>query len=305
MTVTLVDNASAGLTKMREQITGLSSGQAKQSMDAFQRSQKEMGNQLKELAAVATGGTQAVIGMISKFGALGLVMGAGVNLMKQYSESLAAIGRLSKTLGVPAAEIKNVVDQLKAVGASGEEATELVRGFANALVDLNLRGSATYRNLMQHAGTHGQQMQALIKQVETASGLEEQLNIVLAAGEKVRQAAFDEEIARGISVEAARRDAKAREKEFVAQWGVNLEVAERTHKRFINMTAEQRAEYDKIIAQGEQVDGHLQRDGPHDRRNKAEIVFGVGADNGRGAAIDSARDRRHRQSIRQDEAARF
>ena len=94
LTVTLVDNASAGLTKMREQITGLSSGQAKQSMDAFQRSQKEMGNQLKELAAVATGGTQAVIGMISKFGALGLVTGRG----RQSHEAIQRVARRHRPL---------------------------------------------------------------------------------------------------------------------------------------------------------------------------------------------------------------
>ena len=76
----------------------------------------------------------------------------------------------------------------------------------------------------------------------------------LRLGRRFARVLFDEEKARGISAEAARRDAKAREKEFVAQWGVNLEVAERMHKRFINMTAEQRAEYDKIIAQGEQVE---------------------------------------------------
>ena len=82
LTVTLVDNASAGVAALKNQIQSLTSGQTKSSFDTFQRQQKEMGAQIKDLAAAALGGEKALLGFIGKFGALGLAASAGASALK-------------------------------------------------------------------------------------------------------------------------------------------------------------------------------------------------------------------------------
>ena len=134
LTVTLVDNASAGVAALKNQIQSLTSGQTKASFDTFQRQQKEMGEQIKSITSLAFGGEKALLGFIGKFGALGLAASAGISGLKGIADSLNNINRAAQTLGVPAANIKNIADQLARFGISAQEATELVAGVTKASV---------------------------------------------------------------------------------------------------------------------------------------------------------------------------
>lgn len=56
LTVSLVDNASAGIAALRGNIQALTSGQTAASFETSKRKQREMGDQMKELTAAAIGG---------------------------------------------------------------------------------------------------------------------------------------------------------------------------------------------------------------------------------------------------------
>jgi hypothetical protein len=45
-TVSLVDNASAGIAALRNQVQGLGSAQTAQAFETFRRNQRDMGNQI-------------------------------------------------------------------------------------------------------------------------------------------------------------------------------------------------------------------------------------------------------------------
>ena len=260
LTVSLVDHASAGIVALRNQIAGLTSGQAKQSFDTFQRQQKEMGNQIKELAGLAIGGEKALLGYIGKFGALGLAASAGIAAMKSYSAALTDINNLSKTLGVPAANIKNVVDQMARWGISAKDAQATVAGLTRAVVDLGRIGSPAYADLMRKSGLYSGAMQQLVQQLEATANAEDQINLIVKAGETIQKNRHDQFIVQhkgqmdAVALEAAaKRDAAQSEEEWFQKLNLSGDVLVKIHGKLQNMTAAKKQFYDDSIAEAQKV----------------------------------------------------
>ena len=229
LTVSLVDNASAGITKLREQITGLTTGQAKQSMESFQRGQKEMGEQIKLLTQAAVGGEKALLGYIGRFGALGLAAAAGIDSMKRLGEELNRINQLGKNIGVNPVQIKNVADQFKAAGANAADANKEIAGLTDKMVDLTRAGSAARQHLMQMAGPQfAANMAAGIRAIENATNLVDKFNIArqLAENAAASRRARDVDPSNPFRKSPSEADADAAKvrREIMAQFGMTPEV---------------------------------------------------------------------------------
>lgn len=253
LTATFIDNASAGVAALRGNIQQLTGGATSQQLEKFKRSQEDMGKQIKQLTDFAIGGERAMIGFIGKFGALGLAATAIIGTLKTAAERMAEINRLSAVVGVPAANIKNVVDQLIRAGASAEEARGLVSQFTGALVDLGRAGSHTRMELIQMGGRYAQQMRELIDQMENAGTIEVKLNLARAAAENVRRNRYEQLITLGKSEAQARADAAAAEDTFYQKLGLNAATMERMHSRFMTMTDEQRKANEEALRRGEEM----------------------------------------------------
>ncbi len=276
LTVSLVDHASAGIVALRNQITGLTSGQAKQSFDTFQRQQKEMSNQIKELTGVAFGGEKALLGYIGKFGALGLAMSAGIGVVKEFAKSMNDIGRLGQSLGVPATQIKNIVDQLKAHGASQAEATAEVEGFTKALVQMGRIGSPQYQALLQRSGQFSTQMATIIAQMENAKTVEEKMNIAREAAANIQKNRYQQDITLHKSESEAQADSTAAANEFLEVLGLHLSTQQRIEGQIKSMTAAEAAHQAQLIKEGEEVTAQWNKIGESAEHAEAAMLKAFG-----------------------------
>jgi uncharacterized membrane protein YgcG len=250
LVVSLSDNASAGLRALRSEAQQLASGATAAAFEKFKRAQQDMGAQIKDLTNLIGGGEKALLGFIGKFGLVGAAAASMIGTLKVVAERMNEITRLSERTGVPAANIKNVVDQLVRAGASAEEARGLVSGFAEALVDLGRKGSAAREELARRGG---QAAIDLLNKIEQEADLEKQLNDLIEAGEHVRENRYQQDKARGQSETQARRDAAKAEDDFLALFKTNAATIERMHQRFTTMTAEQKRNNEDLLAQGEKT----------------------------------------------------
>jgi hypothetical protein len=130
------ENISAGVMGLRNNITKLTSGPAQSSLEKFKKDQQVSINQLKEFATSLIGGERDLVSFIGKMGAVGLAVTAGGAAMRSFAERMGDIVRLGDRLGVPAANIQNVVVQLGQMGVSSENAKELVTNLTHTLVEL-------------------------------------------------------------------------------------------------------------------------------------------------------------------------
>jgi hypothetical protein len=276
LTVSLVDNASAGIVALKNNIQQLTSGQTAASFETFRRQHRAMGDQIKELTAAAIGGEKAMLGYISRFGALGLAASAGVASMKSYAQSMADINRMSQTLGVSREQIKSVVDQWTAVGASTQEAEDQLRSFTQAVVDLNRRGSPQFQELLHHAGGFEDQMVALVRQVGAASTAQDKLNLVTQAGEAVRKNRIEQDKAMGASIAQQAADGAKAQEEFLRLWGLSADLVARLQKQFDNLTTAQAAHNKQVLDDGEELVRAWNQIGAAAKNAKEEMLLAFG-----------------------------
>ena len=222
-------------------------------METFRRKQREMGDQIKEMTGLAIGGEKAMLGYIGKFSALGLAASAGVTAMKSFASQIADLNRLGRDIGVPTANIINMVEQLKKAGASTEEATTFVKGLTGAMQEFGRRGSREYQELLQHAGSYSAAMQKLVQDMERAQSIEEKGRLLQEAVANARRNATNAAIEHGkTQAEADIAGAKAAEN-LAERFHTNIDTLNRMTEAFQNMTGEQKAAFDAQIKQGEEV----------------------------------------------------
>ena len=255
LTVSLVDNASAGIQKLRQEILGLSGGEADKSFELFKRKHREIGEQVKDVTGALLGGEKAILGYIARFGTLGLAASAGAAGLQQIAESINNISRLGQQLGVPAANIKNVVDQLRRYGISAQDAMELVTGLTKATVDLGRYGSPLYQDLMNRAGAYTGAMQGVIDKLISAQTVEQQINGVMAAGNIIRKNRHDGYIEqhkdqkdKAALEAAADRDAANAEVEWFTRLHLNSATLMRILENVQDMTPQLKRAIDEQLA---------------------------------------------------------
>ena len=212
-----------------------------------------MHKQIKELTEAAIGGTGAMVGYIAKFGALGLAAAAGINKIKEFAQSINEIGRLGESLGVPATHIKNIVDQLKEHGASQKEATDEVRGFTEALVEMGRIGSPQYQALLQRAGAYSQAMANVVAQMEKVNEIEDKMNVARQAAQNVQKNRYEQDIRMGKSDSEAKSDAAKAANEFLGALKLHLDTQQRIEGQIRKMTPEQLKQQDELLKKGREV----------------------------------------------------
>jgi hypothetical protein len=253
LTVTLVDNASAGIASLRNQIQGLSSGQTKQSLDTFQRGQKDMAAQIKELTTAAIGGERALLGYIGKFGTLGVAAAAGIDALKTMSQQMEDFNNLSKNIGVEPTAIKNMVDQLRAVGVSSGDAVGEIKGLSEALARLGRYGSPQMQDLLHASGAYSDIMDQLLRKIENTAKFEDKQNLVRRAASEVQARRYKQDIDMGEEASQATEDAALAYNEFLSHFQEHGAIQTKLSGDFTKYTEEQKKNAQAIIDQGVNV----------------------------------------------------
>ena len=253
LTVSLVDNASAGIAALKNQIQSLTSGQTRQSFETFQRQQKDMGAQIKDLTTAAVGGEKALVGYITRFGALGIAAAAGVASMKNLAQTLNEINIAAKMTGVPAVEIKNVTEQMAKYGISSKDALATIQGITKATVELGRMGSPQYQELMEKAGRYSGEMAGLVRQLERTQDVHEQINIVIEEGAIIAKNRHDQDIAMGKTEAEATRDAAQVQQEWFERLGTSAQTLLLIREKLRDASPEDAARYKEELKDAEKL----------------------------------------------------
>ena len=184
LTVSLVDNASAGVIALRQNIAALSSGPAAASMEKFKRQQQDMTKVVKDMTDVALSGEKAMIGMIARFGAAGVAIGGLATLVGKAASSLADLDRASKTLGLPTPQVVHFTREMQKYGLSLQEAQANIESMAKAQATLRRGNDPNLLDLRRHAADITA-MDAMIKATLALNNLEERHNLIRANYEHI------------------------------------------------------------------------------------------------------------------------
>ncbi|QIG93805.1 N-acetylmuramoyl-L-alanine amidase [Bradyrhizobium sp. 6(2017)] len=227
LTVTLADNASAGLTKLNEEVKLLGSGAGQQHLEKFKRETGELQQKIKGLGN-EIGETFKGLGMLRgglAAGAAGLAL-FGFEIMRQskalveYAEKIRTLNQQAKQIGVSPSQYKDVIEQLKAFGISGETAANSVSAVSAKIADLQRQGSQLRLELLKNAGPDAQSvanMQAYLDRLTHAKDITTQLNIIREGGEQVYRNA--------IRAGASEQEAANRRNNFWQLQGYNAQLA--------------------------------------------------------------------------------
>ena len=215
LTVTLVDNASAGLEKLKAQlkdIGGEGEGGGGKHLAKLGDQTKSVGEAVKKMA----GGFDEAFKSLGMMrlgiagGAAGLAL-FGVEIMRQIknvgelTDQMRAIGQAAKNIGVDPAQLKSVIEQFKEVGVSSETAMGSIQAMTAKIAELQRTGSRLRVEMMQAAGHDPEaqkNMEAYLDSLKNAKTLAEELNVIRQGGEDVYRHALEQTHS---EVEAANR----------------------------------------------------------------------------------------------------
>lgn len=221
LTASFVDEASRGIARLRADLNQLTTGTGKAQLEAFRRGQEETSKKIKELAEAATGGDKALISFAGKLGLAGVAAGtvgvalhAGLEGLKAYSDKMVDLGNKARVMGVPAAELKSVVEQFERLGVPAALVEQSVAQFADKLGSLGRIGSAERQEMIVAAGTFRNEMARAIQKIEEQDQLSDKLNIALELGQIVFNNRLKE--TRGNVADATKA-----ENDFLALLGIN------------------------------------------------------------------------------------
>ena len=147
LVVSLDDQASVGLEKVKTALQQIGGGEMAENAQRLRRHTQEMTLSFRSfreeiermgravpiigpgLASIATG----ILGVVTA--SLGL---AGI---KNFADEMERLDRLSKTTGFGAGMIKGVIDQLERLGIDRGAAAQNIQGIADSLQNLSLASS--------------------------------------------------------------------------------------------------------------------------------------------------------------------
>ena len=200
LTVTLVDNASAGIDKIQEKLKELGGGSGQALVEKFKRDNAEITNVVKKMTG-EMGEAFKSLGMLRlgfAGGAAGLAM-FGYELAKQitklseYTDKLRAVNQAAKLIGVDPSSIRNIQEQLKVFGVSADDALQGITAFSDKMAELQ-RNPAFRMSLMNMTGNSPQSaaaMNDLLNKLSKAKDIREQLNLIREAGENAEKHALE------------------------------------------------------------------------------------------------------------------
>src|SRR5260370_23481275 len=146
LTVTLTDNASAGLEKLQAQIKELGGGGGaggnkhveklnegtKALTETIVKMTGSFGEAFKSLGMLRLG----FIGGVAGLAAFGYEMAKPIKDLGEYSDKNRNLAQIGKNIGVDPGAIKNISEQLKVFGVSGDQAVASLSEFAAQMAEL-------------------------------------------------------------------------------------------------------------------------------------------------------------------------
>jgi hypothetical protein len=216
LTVTLADNASAGLEKLQAQIKELGGGGGaggnkhveklnegtKALTETVMKMTGSFGEAFKSLGMLRLG----FIGGVAGLAAFGYEMAKQIKDLGEYTDKLRGLGQLGKDIGVDPGAIKNISEQLKVFGVSAEQSEASLTKFAQRMAELQ-RDPRVRLGILQQTATDPRaqaDMNARIDALNRAATIEDKLNIARQMYENIRQNALK----RGESAERAADEAR-------------------------------------------------------------------------------------------------
>jgi hypothetical protein len=158
LTVTLVDNASAGLRNLQQSMQQIGGGQASDNMNRFRRSVDEVQRGFAPFLATMEKAAKSVVpefvtgirsgtaafaafgvgagGLVIGLAALGLGLKKVVDSLSPLSAKLVELGHVAERTQMPAAQIREMGEAYERAGSNAAEATQDITGFTEAQVDL-------------------------------------------------------------------------------------------------------------------------------------------------------------------------
>ena len=203
LTVTLIDNASAGLDKLKDslkEIGGGGSGGGNRHIQKFNDETKSLTENIKKMGG-EVGEAFKGLGMfrLGLLGGIGGLAAFGAEVKKQmvdlaeYTDKLRGVNQAARQIGVDPGQLKNIIEQFKAVGVSGDTAVSSIDAISAKIAELQRSGSQLRLDLMRQAGQDPQaqrNMEDYLNRLTHAKTLAEELNVIRKGGEDVYQNAL-------------------------------------------------------------------------------------------------------------------
>ena len=223
LTVNLADNASAGLAKLNEEIKQLGSGAGQQHIEKFKRETGEITGKVKQMGA-EIGEAYKGLGMLRS----GLALGAagialfGLEIARQskalveYADKIRALNQAARAIGVNPGQFKDIQEQLKVFGISGETAAASIAAVSGKIADLQRQSSQLRLELLKNAGPDReliQNMNAYLDRLTNAKTIAQRLNVIREGGLQVE--------ANALRKGASEQEAADRKRQFYQMQGYN------------------------------------------------------------------------------------
>lgn len=159
LNVSLVDNVTPQLEKIRGSLTNLGGGQAGAGLEKLKRQTGELTEQIKGLATGFSGGSEAALTIAKSLGlatagiaAAGLALVKGVQSLNEYTRAMQELGRFSTQTGFGAAQIKEMSEAMQRSGIDAGRAQTNIAGLAHAMADITRVNSEFRQRLLRNAG---------------------------------------------------------------------------------------------------------------------------------------------------------
>jgi uncharacterized protein (TIGR02594 family) len=199
LTVTLVDNASAGLKQLKGGFKDLAEGSGKQHAERFKRENTEAIAILKRMAGEA-GEAYKAFGMM-RLGALGAAGGVallGFEIAKQIkemgelAEKMRGINQAGRLFGIKPEDIRNIQEQLEAFGVSAEQSLGALTNFMSRMGEMQRNPALRHDILLGVIRDPGaeREMERRLAQIDAAKSAIEKLNLVRQLGEDIERNAL-------------------------------------------------------------------------------------------------------------------
>ena len=199
LTVTLVDNVSAGLNKIKGEFRDLTEGSGKGHAEKFKKENAEAVAVLKRMGGEA-GEVYKAFGMM-RLGALGAAGGVallGFEIAKQIKEwgeladKIRGTNQVGRLFGIKPEDLRNIQEQLEAFGVSAESSMGAITKFMDRMGEMQRNPAMRadiLRGVIRDPGAE-REMERRLAQINEATSAIEKLNLVRQLGEDIEKNAL-------------------------------------------------------------------------------------------------------------------
>jgi hypothetical protein len=254
--VSLINEASEGVSRIRDELKELASGAGKTAMDKLKEEQSELAKQIKELAELSEGGGRALIGYIGKFGVAGAAMGGfaasilvGLGGLKEFADRVVDLTNKAKVIGMHPAELKSLIEQYDRLGVTAGSVEQSMAGLSNVLAQVNRIGSEKRMEMIKAAGQFGTLMEQGIERIEAQASQAGKLQEIIRQSYVV----YDERMK---ETDGNRADAIKSQNDFMRLWELDpvlkvlrhVEEVSEEEKKLMDARSKATGEFKKVVS---------------------------------------------------------